>query len=805
LENLNVPAGQLETALKALAEQTNLSLVYQPEQVKDIKTQGLQGKYSGREAVEILLRGTHLHVYVTQKGAMVIAPDKPGMTQTSSRLRDDGEGAGMRVAQSDTSDKIEKTVSSQESSKQVQIEEIIVTAQKRQERLQDVPVPVTAISADNLADTNQSRLQDYYSQIPGLNLAPAVLSSQLLSIRGITTGYGNPTVGITVDDVPFGSSTYLGGGQVVPDIDPGDLDHIEVLRGPQGTLYGASSMGGLIKFVTVDPSTIAFSGRVQAGLEGVQNGAGAGYNVRASVNIPVSDTLAVRASGYVREDPGYVDDPVTEQDGVNETRAHGGRISALWSPSDTFSAKVSAIFQESRAPGSSDVVLPTPGFPSLGDLQNNYIPGSGGYDRKINDYSATLTAKLGPAMLTSLTGYNVNQFSDSLDLSYLVPLYGLPSTSGLAELADNKTKKFTQELRLSAPIGTRLSWLLGGFYTHENSSYIETLPILDRATGTPISAPGLLDMSFPTTFEELAGFTDLTVNIADRFDVQLGARYSHIKQSFSETSFGNVTSPETGSDSNSFTYLLTPRYKLSPEVMVYARLASGYRAGGPNAACQQLHYQCQYDPDKTRDYELGLKGDFLEHRLTVDSSLYYIDWSDIQVTALANGTGNNYLTNGGKAKSEGIELSTSVRPVSGLTLNAWFVWNEAVLTSAFPAASTVGADPGDALPYSSRISGNVSLNEEFPISGQLSGFAGGVVSYVDHRLSIFTSGAPRQYLPAYAKADLRAGLKYDTWTLNLYVNNATDRRGVLNGGYFPPYSFQIIQPRTVGMSIVKTL
>src|SRR6185437_908958 len=154
-------------------------------------------------------------------------------------------------------------------------------------------------------DESRYSLQDYYSQVPGLSLTPNEFSgAPTIAIRGITSGdFTNPTVGITVDDVPFGPSTVNGGGYFAPDLDPSDLSRIEVLRGPQGTLYGASSMGGLLKYVTADPSTYAFGGRVQAGLSHIQDGSGVGYNVSAAVNIPLSDTLAVRASAFTREEP----------------------------------------------------------------------------------------------------------------------------------------------------------------------------------------------------------------------------------------------------------------------------------------------------------------------------------------------------------------------------------------------------------------------------------------------------------------------------------------------------------------------
>src|SRR3984957_2055274 len=250
--------------------------------------------------------------------------------------------------------------------KQGEIGEIIVTAEKKEERLQDVPVPVSVLSADTLLEFNEVRLQDYYTSVPGLTVIPTNTGSPALTIRGITTNaYSNPTVGITVDDVPYGSSTNMGGGPLVPDLDPSDLARIEVLRGPQGTLYGASSIGGLLKFVTVDPTTDDVSGSVQAGMSSVRNGAELGYNVSGAANVPLSDTLAVRASGFTRQDPGYVDNVETGQRGVNKTDVDGVRFAALWRPSNDFSLKVSALLQDATANGSSNVDVE----PGLGDLQ----------------------------------------------------------------------------------------------------------------------------------------------------------------------------------------------------------------------------------------------------------------------------------------------------------------------------------------------------------------------------------------------------------------------------------------------------
>lgn len=681
-----------------------------------------------------------------------------------------------------------------------ELEHVVVTAQKRSENLQDVPVPVTAIGAETLIESNQLRIQDYFTSVPGLNVMPSVQSNQTLSIRGITTGIGNPTVGITVDDVPYGASTNNGGGRVVPDIDPGDLARVEVLRGPQGTLYGASSLGGLLKFVTRDPSVDGFSGRIQVGSSSVQNGDELGYNVRGSVNVPLSDTLAFTASGFTRSDAGYVDNVLTGENGVNQVDAHGGRLSGLWRPSESLSLKLSALMQKIEGQGTSSVDA------ALGDLQQSRLPGTGWYDREAQAYSATVTADLGSVDLTAISGYNVNSFSDSLDagFAYGGSAFTLFGVSGAELLSETETEKFSQEIRFSGPIGEKFEWLFGAFYTHEEAEVLFTRLALDP---NGVNVGRLQNSSLPDTFEEYAAFANLTFLITDRLDIQLGARESEISETFAQTvvSAQGVASvvPELHTKANAFTYLVTPRFKITPDLMIYARLASGYRAGGPNPFPGGVVPR-QYDPDTTENYEIGVKGDFLGHTLIVDVSLYYIDWKDIQFSSLSP-TSTTYFTNGGAARSQGVELAVESMPLSGLTIAGWIAWNDAELTEAFPPGSTGYGVSGDRLPNSSRLSGNLSVDQEFPLWGEVNGFVGGSASYVGDRVGPFRAVAQRQAFPSYTQVDLRAGFRNDSWTANIFVTNVGDERGTLYGGLgaLPSTAFNYIQPRTAGLSLVK--
>lgn len=705
------------------------------------------------------------------------------------------------------------------------LQEVVVTAQKRVERLQDVPVAVTAVQADALAEAGKARLADYFAEVPGLSLnSPNVGGQQQVIIRGITTGVnGNATVGVTVDDVPYGSTTILGfGDKLVPDIDPYDLQRVEVLKGPQGTLYGASSIGGLLKFVTIDPSIDGLSGHLQGDINDVENAGKPGYAVRGAVNVPVTDTLAFRASGFTRTDAGYVDDLETGQKDINKVVVDGGRVSALWRPSDIFSLKLSALLQDTKGHGADYTDANSRLQPTMGDLNQTTLRGTEGYDLKVRLYSATGTAHLGGVDLTAVSAYGTNAYTQISDISLgLAPLLGVPGL-GLGQTFD--TKKYTEELRASSSIGTslqwlsRLDWLLGGFYTHEQTQAVQYFDIID--TSGTVLPPQLLNIIFPTTYAEWAAFADVTLHFTDRFDLQLGGRESQNRQIYDELDVGPLvpallgfptpyTVPTVHSKDNSFTYLLTPRFRISPDMMVYARIASGYRPGGPNTEIAALGNATRvYKPDKTVDYELGFKADLFDRMLSLDASVYSIDWKDIQIS-VTSPSGAVYFTNGTKAKSQGAELSLQARPIQGLTLSTALSFSDAKLQDDLPPGSAVGHS-GDRLPNSARFTGSVSAQQEFSLTSAARGFVGGTVSYIGDRKGEFAAAPPfvRLDYPGFTQLDLRTGIHISAWTLTVYANNVTDKRGIL-GGRDPilgsglatdPYFVSYIRPRTVGLT-----
>jgi outer membrane receptor protein involved in Fe transport len=778
--SFNIPPESVADALMAFSRQSTIQVVTASADLGAARTRGVAGDLTAREALGRLLDGTKLRWREVGQGSIIVeaGPLAQGAAEASNS-----------------------------------VDEVVVTANKRAERLHDVPASVTALTAQSLAEIGAVKFEDYVSKVPGLMVDNTSAGGGLsqVSIRGITTGSGgNPAVGFYIDDAPFGSSTLIGRGSILsPDLDPSDLQRIEVLRGPQGTLYGAGAMGGLIKFVTTAPDFSRFSGRLQA--DGSQvDGGGTGYGLRGAVNIPVNDRLAIRASAFDREDPGFIDDPATGQKNVNSARNFGGRVALAWRVNDNWTLRLSALNQELRGDGTPIVDFDAvTGRPLQGDLQQVRAAGTGKARASYGLYDIHLEGDLGLATLVSATSYskvtsNINTDATVLYGPVVTGVFGIPDV-GAAILTDSGLDKFTQELRLSSPATARLAWQVGGFYTREHAFVTQGVPVFNAITGGPLvpPLPDLIDVVLPSTFEEIAGFGDLTFHVNSRFDVTGGIRYSHNTQSAQQTLGGLLVGPpsvaDSKSDDSSVTWLVTPRFHINDETMVYARVATGYRPGGPNTA--GIGVPPSFGPDKVINYEAGLKTDLLDHRLSFDVAAFYIDWTDIQLTQISP-LGLSYFSNGGKASSRGVEGSFDWRPVGGLDIAGNVSYMDARLDSDLPPPA-IGFK-GDQLPSIPHWSGQVSADYQFPLAGQWSGFVGASYRFVGDRMSEFSRSAaiPRYALPSYEMVDLRLGAKTDRWTVTAYAKNVGDARGQVTAfNLGAVQEVALVQPRTFGLSL----
>ncbi|WP_306392550.1 TonB-dependent receptor [Telluria beijingensis] len=696
------------------------------------------------------------------------------------------------------------------------IRTVTVTAQKRSDSQQNVPMSMSVLESGSMLKTGQASINDFFATVPSLSVNDRGSGRTTLVVRGVSAGEGlNPTVGVSIDDVPYGSSTM---DYSISDLDPFDIDHIEVLRGPQGTLYGASSMGGLIKYVMVQPDLQEVSGRVQAGVSSTDHG-GNGYVTRAAVNLPViKDKLALRISAFKRRDPGFINDPGQQRKEVNEGDADGVRVSALWKLSEQFTVRASAMDQ-SHSTGSSARVdmLPNSYTPVFGQYQHKRLPGTDGSDTSTRLYTLELEGDLGWADFNSITSYNKYELIGPQDVSGTFggaarSILGV-ANAGVAILNNAGVGKFAQELRLSSPDdGRQLSWLAGAFFTNEHASGFQGLRAVDPVSGVGLPSGNLYDADTPSQYKESALFGTVTYAFTPQFDVQVGGRYSKVRQEFSSNVSGPLaggsSSTESGARNNKWTYSLSPRWRLNPNLMTYLRAATGYRAGGVNTLLplDAGRFPSQYGSDSLKSYEWGVKGDFANRTVALDASLFHIDWSGIQLKTISPASSASYTINTSSAKSEGAEVTLKWRPIRNLNFTANTSYTHAVLTS--PTPNGTYGNSGDRLPFSPSWSGTLAADYSFPLTETLTGEIGGGVSYVGDRLSNFTaSAAARRFnLDSYTTANLHAGIRSSNWNFNLYVKNLTNARGYLSATPqnvttgVSSYGLLVIQPRTVGAS-----
>ncbi|WP_296614486.1 TonB-dependent receptor [Sphingomonas sp.] len=729
-------------------------------------------------------------------------------------------------------------------------DDIIVTAQKRSQNLIDVPQSITVVSSEVLEQRHATTLLDYASLVPGFSIQQQNAGESRIILRGINTGGASPTVSVYIDDTPFGSSTsQTNAAHLAGDIDPFDVERIEVLRGPQGTLYGANSLGGLLKYVTTPPKFDRLSLRAQAGVETVDGG-GTGWSGNGVINVPLSDTLAFRASGFYRRTPGYIDSVGIAAHDTNYSDSYGGRASLLFKPSDRFSIRLTAIAQNIRAHGRDTIDVdpatlspitadPFTGATGTGLLRYQTLPERNNVDYRL--YSGTIEYDFGPVALTSVTSYATLRQHEDIDvtpqLGDISPFYGAATPFGTDEPSNISQKKFAQEIRLTSAKSDTFEWLIGGYYTREPGRIFQLYRPFDPATGAllpeagtipqDLLGPGVPAAPFPfdhfltasldSTYKEYAGFGSATWHVSSAFDITGGIRYSRNEQRTSQSLGGGfvVVQGADGtllgkSSEGVWTWSVSPRYEINKRVAIYARIAKGYRPGGPNVVPPgaPADYPAQFKADTLISYEAGVRAETQDRTFGIDASIYYLDWKNTQIvttfqTSIGPVTADG---NGEGAKSYGGEVTLTLRPIRGLVVLASVAYNDTALKGNI----LVGGSDGDQLPYAPRWNASLSADYDWSLGGKTNAFVGGSVAMVSDRPADFDAAyqatfGHRLILDGYATVDLRAGIEMKPVTLSIYAKNLTNSGGQTYAGpYGGRYAGLIdvarIRPRTIGLT-----
>lgn len=790
-----IPAQPLSSALLEFSRQSDQLVLVSAPLAKGRRSQAVQGRLPAGEALRQLLRGTGLKA-VRNAGS-------------GYRLTPDGAAASHASAPAVTT-----TASADEA-----IPSIVVTgAQRRDQQILKVPASITAYDKGTMDKQGVRSLDDLVRLTPGLsNIATSSYGGETISIRGINSNTGASTTGIYIDDTPVQTRNYLG---VVNNSYPlvFDLDRVEVLRGPQGTLFGSGSEGGAVRFVTPTPSLNATRVYGRADMSFTDGGSPSG-EFGVAVDSPLKqDRIGLRVSAWGRHSGGYIDHVdgagnVTQPNSNSENDIAVRAVMKIVA-TDRLTITPSLYYQNvkrrdldlywpsaGRYKSTYGILQPDRDRFVLPALNLDYDAGAftvksvtAYYDRRddrVEDYAPLSVSALTGGTMTSVPGVDFHERSDTI----------------------TRQKNWSEELRFtSRDDGNPFNWVVGFFFQNSTQHYDQAevdnigdlLPVLFPGWDTASfygrdQLPGNVSFTEALTYKtkERAAFGELSYKLTDRLKASAGVRVSHNKFSFTDAQDGPFVGPEalfySGSQSET---PVTPRFNLSwqgRDAQLYATAAKGYRIGGANP---QVPVTCaadlatlgltavpsSYKSDSLWSYEVGAKGKALDGKLQMAGSLFWVDWTGIQANVPLSNCGFGYNANLGKAASRGFDLQVQATPVRGLTLSAAAGYTKATYSRNVYGATADGADGPTLLAKKGDDLGTprwqTSLSGEYAhdIAADLAGYLYGAWQYSSayHRTG---SDGVNGYNPytysgsSLTSVNLRAGVRHGDWDVSAYVNN----------------------------------
>jgi outer membrane receptor protein involved in Fe transport len=718
------------------------------------------------------------------------------------------------------------------------LEEIVVTAQRRTERLQDVPEAISALSADTIDRLKLQSTEDLVRQIPSLTFDVLGPNEATLTLRGLGTAYGlSPTVAYYFNETPL--DTRTDGYSGTPNIDLFDVDRIEVLRGPQGTLYGSSSMGGAIRVLTKQPDPAAFATHAEFGAS-TTTGGEPGWESKAVVNLPLSADSALRLVGTYQRFGGYVDraipasnyldpaplDPVVAKH-ANGIDIYGARIMGRWQFKDGLTLTPSIVYQKSDANGVGDYYSNLPRFTVATyypePMRDRLIVGN----LLIEDDLRFARLLSSTSIISKYVAFN-HDFS--VLMTNLAPAFGLTQPfpnfpTSAVDLSDNNG--WIQEVRLTSPADARLRWVVGGYYSHfrqHSNEFIDSQAFANafaNLIGAPIpSDPNMEAFNQNVGDTQGAIFGEATYRASDHWELTAGLRFYRLTTELDNSYTGLLAAPNqplTSARSEGVDPRVVVNYKVTPDTLVYATAARGYRPGGPNvglftnSGCTlQSAYRSIYAPDSVWNYEIGAKSQFLNHRVTANLAAYRIYWTDVQQSITDPGCGSLFFANFGTATSTGGEAELVFRPIDSLLLTAGGSFTKAVyrtIDSQF--AGAVRVHPGDALADVPRWKYTAAGEYSQPLGSTWTGYVRTDWEHVDAIPTGVTLTATR---PAYGIINASIGVRSSRYDVSLYLHNAGNSDAVLfisQGGVYGVSGLFSTRtstlPRTVGLTFSFSL
>jgi len=708
------------------------------------------------------------------------------------------------------------------------LEEVIVTATRRAVALQDVPQSITALTSQALDNMGAINLEDYALSVPGLQITKAMAGFNNVSLRGVRSVGGDTgaAVGYYLDETPVSAAFAF------PEIPVLDVERIEVLRGPQGTLYGEGSMGGTIRIITKKPNAEAYELEAGGQYSSTNNG-GTNYALDFVANMPlIEDTLALRVTGRVDDWDGYVENVWLGVDDANDAQNSYFRIAARWLASENLTIDLSANI------GRSEFGAYNFGNKDLEVSRSLLEFGDDDFDL----YNLTIDYAFPWADLVSSTSsYQRDRFNQD-DLAFAIPFLDFifdPFGLGPFESAWRETPQeidmFVQEVRLVSTGDGPLRWTVGAFYKD-----LDRLGTIDGGAAPEIPLQFIqlvnelffgvpdVDVLFRSkeefSIQQLAAFGEISYEISDRWEVLAGLRvFKEDRKStmFSTGTFlfalagtGPVSSTTKDSDS-----VVSPKgtvtYRYNDNGLVYGTISKGFRSGGQNVDAIFVDpTQTSYGPETLWNYEMGLKSASADGRMIFNGSIYYLDWSDMQVESAVLDIGG-VIGNAGSAHSLGIDAEFVYRPVRELQFTLGGAWIEAELDEDVPIPNPPPTPPlvapsGTPIPGVPEFTFNAAVDYYYPAFSGLNGTLHADYSYygATHTGLLNSTGGPSSVEnPAYNLVGIRAGLEGKHWQATLFVSNLFDERPLTAWGGVDQFGmglgnfFVLMRPRTIGVDL----
>ncbi|MBJ7312640.1 TonB-dependent receptor [Rugamonas sp. CCM 8940] len=724
------------------------------------------------------------------------------------------------------------------------VEQVLVTAQKRAEALQSIPVSVTSLDERDLQRMGVAHLSELARQTPGLSVVSSGPGQNILIVRGVSSVAGTAgTVGYYLDDTPISASSNASLLSLRGLIDPSlfDIARVEVLRGPQGTLYGSSSMGGTIKYISTQPDLARLGGKAGATLS---HSAGGGWNEEgnAALNIPLAEGVAALRIGlYLRQQAGYIDryaiasdnilaaaPDAPRQAGVNTERTRGARLALRLNLADGLAVNASLYYQHMALAAPFQIDLPPGGSQRL--LQTRLVP----EPSTQNSTLANLTVRKNwpQVELVSSTSYYDRRVAVDEDSSKVLYYFFSPAPqtavypSGMH--GDYVNREFTQELRLLSDLAGPLQLIGGAYYHHVDAPLASSIPLpqgYNERFGSSFGS--FFSGARQATVRERALFAEGAYRLAPAWTLRLGLRAFQVDQGFAQQGdgvFNGGPSAVTGDSSDhGYTPKLNLSWQIDPQRMAYLTAAKGYRPGGPNnpapaALCAKeiatlglsASALLKFAPDSLWSYELGLKSEWLERRLTLNGALYSIDWSKVQQQIVLQ-CGFNITANFGAARSRGGELEAAFQASSRLKLRASAGYVSATLSNDVPGTA---AKRGDMLLDVPRWSGSAAAEYAFAAGAGHAAYARLDATYTGAAKFLYERDSPFHRRPGFSQWNFKLGLQpagaRPAWVATFFVDNLLNKIGqtglptAISADLPTTRRVAIVRPRTVGITLGKS-